>query len=110
VAKKNFGWQAGMLVLTRRMYGTNAGTIDEENLYRIQRIGTKQATIQRVDAKTGEVPPHRRGHNIYLMDKEEAERRASGDSNSSWRSLYPYDWSQVFVAKGEAGWDADFNF
>lgn len=111
MVKKKSGWQAGMLVYMRNLYGTDAGRINEENLYRIRQIGTKQATIDRIDKITLEKRWHR-GQNIYLLSREEAEQRnrAQEERNNAWRSLSPWDWSQVFVLQGEAGWDPDQNF
>lgn len=103
-------WQAGMLVLMRNLYGDHAGELDEHSLYQIQQIGPKQAIIKRVDAATGITFSNWRGRKIRLYTKEEADERNSQPAARSWRQYYPHDWGQVFVPRGEAGWDADRNF
>ena len=41
----------------------------------------------------------------FLTTKEDAERYMS-----TYHTLYYWDWSQLFVPVGEAGWDPDQNF
>lgn len=103
------GWQAGMLVLMRSLYGNNVGALDEKNLYQIQQIGPKQAIVKSVDPATGQTYSWR-GRKIRLYTKEEADNMNAQSAGRSWRQLFPYDWGQVFVPQGEAGWDADRNF
>ena len=109
--KRKGGWQAGMLVYMRNLYGTEAGRVNEQELYRIRQIGPKQATVDRIDKVTLE-KRWNRGQRIYLLSREEAEERnrAQEERNSPWRNLSPYDWSQIFVLQGEAGWDPEVNF
>jgi len=103
------GWQSGMLVLMRNLYGNDAGALDEHHLYQIQQIGPKQATIKSVNMETGQVDSWR-GRKIRIFTKEEADEYNARNDGRSWRQLYPYDWGQVFVPQGEAGWDPERNF
>lgn len=107
--RKVQGLQKDMLVHMRTMWGGRVGSIDEQNVYKIRQIGPKQATIDRVNKETGEVGSWR-GQKIRLNEKEYATQRNAESRNGNWRQFYPWEWSQVFVALGEAGWDPEVNF
>lgn len=107
--------QKGSLVYARQTYGTNAGQVDEDQLYRVRQIGPKMCTLERVNKETGQPEQSRwngkvRGHNYYLHTQEEVERANSQARNGGWRSFYYWDWSQFLVPVGNAGWDPDMNF
>ena len=103
------GLSKNTLVYMREQYGSNIGRVNESNLYQIRSIGEKQATLDRVDKKTL-VKNSYRGHNVFLYSKEEADRMNERSRTSAYQSLHPWQWSQLFVPIGEAGWDADMNF
>jgi len=97
------------LVYLRVLNGDRMGTVDETRCYRIRSLGKRQATLDRVNKNTG-VRESYRGFNLYLEDKETAERRNRENANREWRNMAVWDWSQVLVPVGNAGWDADMNF
>jgi hypothetical protein len=103
------GLRKDTLVYMRELSGDRAGRIDEQRLYKIRSIGAKQATVDRVN-KTTLVKESWRGQNIYLESQENAERRNRENAGRSWRIMHIWNWLQVFVPVGEAGWDADMNF
>ena len=113
----------GNLVYVRTTWGNDAGKVSEDRLYVIRSIGPIQAILDPVDRETGRElypasPGSRRmgGHTHYLENKDIAEERnreqeeASREGRNTYRRLYCWDWSQLFVPVGEAGWDADCNF
>ena len=108
VKKKAWRFQKGTLVHCRYIHGSEAGNIDEKRLYRIIKIGPKEATIRQVNQQTME--EHQRGFVMRLFEQQEAERRNNAERGQTWRQFYPFTWSQLFVGVGESGWDPDCNF
>ena len=100
----------GQMVYKKLCSGDHIGKVDEQYMYTIKSIGPRQATLVQVDKVTGAILYGGRGHNIYIQTEEEAKRMNDGSSNNIWRHFYPWDWSQVLVPLGEAGWDAECNF
>jgi hypothetical protein len=109
VARKVEGFAKGMLVQKRETWGDRAGQVDEKHVYEIKQIGPKQATLLRCDPQTNR-PYGSRGHNEYLMDRAEAEQAIAQQQGNSFRRAYFWDWGQVFVGLGEAGWDPSQNY
>lgn len=96
----------GALVYIRKTWGDQRGQIDEDTLYKVRSCGPKMAILDRVNKETLQVENSwRRGSSFYLTTKEEAERYMR-----DYRSLHFWDWSQLFVPVGEAGWDPESNF
>jgi hypothetical protein len=109
VGKKVVGWQKDMLVYVRETWGERMGSVNESYLYKIKMIGPKQATLVQVDKATGETKWNR-GSNWYLMEKEAAIQATRDQEGRGYRQLHAWDWSQLLVPVGEAGWDPATNF
>ena len=104
----------GMLVYIRKTWGTDAGQVDESRLFSVRSCGPKMAILDYVDKETKVLSPYRRrGHTIYLHSKEyveEQQRQNAANGRGGWRNFYYWDWSQMLVPQGEAGWDPSQNF
>jgi hypothetical protein len=105
MSRKVSGPEKGTLVYIRHRYGREAGQVDDKNLFRIRKIGPKEATVVRVDITNPSIE-NTYGRVYRLHTKEEYEAA----NNQSYRFFYPYMWSQLFVGLGEVGWDASTNF
>jgi len=105
IAKKKPVFQKGQLVYIRVMYGRNKGTVDEQVTYLIRNIGPKMCTLDRVDKLTRKTLEFK-GRNLSLVDRTTAEAR----NNDNYWVYQAWDWSQLLVPLGAAGWDADCNF
>jgi hypothetical protein len=99
----------GAMVYLRKTWGTEIGQVDETSLYRVRSVGPKKVILDRVD-KVTLLPNRRRGQTLYLDSKEACERGVEAQRNQSYKRLYYWDWSQVLVLQGEAGWDASQNY
>ena len=103
----------GMLVYIRQTWGQNAGQVDEDRLYVVRSCGPKKAVLDPVDKATG-LPYsdgyRRRGHTLHIQEKEYAEQQNATNVRSGYRRFHYWDWSQMFVPQGEAGWDPSQNF
>lgn len=103
MAKKSNPWK-DKYVFLRRTWGDRRGQVDEDNLYHVRRIGAKMAILDRVNKQTKEINSYR-GYSQYIYPKEVCDQRNQG---GSW-SHYFWDWGQIFVLEGNAGWDPDWN-
>ena len=96
--------------MCRQTWGTNAGQVDETTLYKVHNCGPKMATLHRVDKNTLQ-PNGYRGHTIYISTREQVEElNRQQQQRTGYRQFKFWDWSQLFVSVGEAGWDAAENF
>jgi hypothetical protein len=105
MVKKQPSPYVGKLVYLRETWGRNKGMVDERALYIVRNCGPKMATLDRVNKETLQKDGWR-GRTFYLTPKEEAEQRMAQYRDS----FYYWDWSQLFVPQGEAGWDPDRNW
>ena len=103
--KKKLGFMKGQMVYLRKNYGNERGQVDESTVYMIRNIGPKMCTVDRIDKNTHQKTGYR-GHNYYLVDQPVAEER----NRAHYWSYQAWDWSQLMVPLGAAGWDADCNF
>lgn len=105
----------GKLVHLRKTWGENAGSIQDEYLYKVRSCGPKMAVLDRVNSETHqpENSRYRRGQSYYLSTPGEVEiTRADNarEPQGRYRQYKFSDWSQFFVPIGEAGWDPPQNF
>lgn len=99
-----------MIVHIRKTWGNDAGEVDEHTLYKVRSCGPRMAIIDRINPETLE-KTGRRGQTLYLSTREEYDRAMAMPQNQrGWRSFLYHDWAQMFVLKGEAGWDPSQNF
>jgi hypothetical protein len=102
-----------MLVYIRQTWGQSAGMVDDERLYSVRSCGPKKAILDPVDKTTGQPfldGYRRRGHTLHLASKEYAEQQNARNGLNGYRHFYYWDWSQMLVPQGEAGWDPSQNF
>jgi hypothetical protein len=109
VSKKVSGFAKGMLVHKRENWGERAGLVDEKQIFEIKQIGPKQCTLLRCDPQTNR-PYHDRGHNEYLQTREYCDQQMAANNGSSYRRAYFWEWGQMLVGLGEAGWDPSQNY
>ena len=103
------GFTKRMIVRKYQKWGNEAGQVDMSSLYLIRKIGEKQAILDRLDPKTMEKHPYRRGRSEWLGTEADYMSRQTRNTNypvNVWDN--PYHWSHVFVQVGNEGWDPDF--
>ena len=90
------------------MHRNDRSEPDFTRQYQIRTIGPKQSIIDSVDMKTNTLDNWggRAYGSTYRLETEEIARRYNEERNYSFT---PWNWDQIFMPVGEAGWDLPFN-
>lgn len=99
-----------MLVYQRYQWGPKVGQVNENVLYKIRRIGPKEATVIYVEKDT--MREHQKGGVVRLDTLEHKTRMTiyEREHPTSSKGLYPVVWGELFVVQGQEGWDAADNY